>query len=309
MSGLLAYIKHRNVFHTKAFRVAPVLTFWRVVTWLAFHVLPKRPALIKVNLGNTSFRLRLLPILRYHGSSGIYVQRSKYEPLLEYCHCLVTKDAVVMDCGANQGIYACAFGALVGPGGRVYAFEPQAYAAEAADHNAKLNGFAHVSVEQAAISSSDGTAVLDITGGPIFASISRNLGGSTTISVPTISLTSFAERVGLQQLDLIKMDIEGAEYDALVGARPIIARFKPTIVLEATPQDALVPVEKGWNAIVELLTSYGYAMFRFNDRGGLEGAGRLHDFEDNVVFLPNSASGRLQPIISLEQGIRPGTSS
>jgi FkbM family methyltransferase len=287
MNGLLAYIKHQNVFRTTAFRVAPVLTLWRLATWLGLHVLPKWPATIKVSVGDTSFMLRLLPILRYHGSSGIYVQRSKYEPLLEYCDRLVTKGAVVMDCGANQGIYACAFGALVGPRGRVYAFEPQAYAAEALHRNARLNGFEHVSVEQIAISNSNGTAMLDVSSGPVFASILRNVGGSEAVSVPTLSLASFAERVDLGRLDLIKMDIEGAEYDALVGANSIIARFKPTIVLEATPEDISLPVEKRWNAIVELLTDYGYTMYCFSDAGQLERKDQVSDFNPNVVFLPN----------------------
>src|SRR5215471_2999129 len=76
INDMIQYIKYRNVFHTEAFRVSPFLTLWRLAAWLAFHVLPRRPAVIKVKLGDTSFRLRLLPILRYHGSSGIYVQRS-----------------------------------------------------------------------------------------------------------------------------------------------------------------------------------------------------------------------------------------
>jgi FkbM family methyltransferase len=102
--------------------------------------------------------------------------------------------------------------------------------------------------------------MLDVSSGPVFGSILRNVGGSETISVPTLSLTSFAERVDLRRLDLIKMDIEGAEYDALVAASSIIARFKPTIVLEAAPKDTSLPVDKRWDAIVKLLTSYGYAM-------------------------------------------------
>jgi FkbM family methyltransferase len=293
MKGLLAYIKHQNVFRTSAFRANPVLTLWRLATWLAFHVLPKRPAVIKLAVGETSFRLRLVPILRHHGSSGIYVQRREYEPLLKYCDCLVTNGAVVMDCGANQGIYACAFGALVGPLGRVYAFEPQAYAVDALHRNVRLNGFAQVSVEQAAISNANGTAILDVSSGPVCASILKNAGRKKTISVPTLSLTSFAERVDLRQLDLIKMDIEGAEYDALVGAKPIIARFKPTIVLEAAPKDVSLPVEKRWDAIVELLTGYGYAMHRFNDEGRLERTDQLSDFDPTVVFLPSSDNVRL----------------
>ena len=296
MKGLLAYIKHQNVFRTTAFRANPVLTLWRLATWLAFHVLPKRPAVIKVNVGDTSFRLRLVPILRHHGSSGIYVQRCEYEPLLKYCDCLVTNGAVVMDCGANQGIYACAFGALVGPHGRVYAFEPQAYAVEALRRNVRLNGFAQVSVEQTAISNANGTAVLDMSSGPVCASILKNAGRKKTISVPTLSLASFAERVELRRLDLIKMDIEGAEYDALVGASPIIARFKPTIVLEAAPKDISLPVEKRWDAIVKLLMSYGYAMYRFNGAGRLERTDQLTDFDPNVVFLHPSGNGRLSPV-------------
>jgi FkbM family methyltransferase len=286
-NGLLVYIKQQNLFRTRAFRVAPILTVWRLATWLAFHVVPRRPAVIRMNVGDTSFKLRLVPILRHYGSSGIYVQRSKYEPLLEYCDRFVTKGSVVMDCGANQGIYACAFGALVGSDGRVYAFEPQSYAAEALYRNAQLNGFAHVSVEQVAISNTNGTALLDVSSGPVSASILKNMGGSETISVPTLSLTEFAQRIDLQRLDLIKMDIEGAEFDALVGAGPIIVRFRPTIILEATPEDIGLPPEKRWDAIVSFLAGYNYAMYRFNDEGKLERTDQLSNFDPNVVFLPN----------------------
>lgn len=287
MHGLLAYIRYCIVWHMPRIRVSPVLAFWRFAMFLGFHVLPKWPATIKVSVGDTSFKLRLVPILRHHGSSGIYVQRSKYEPLLEYCDRLVTKGDVVMDCGANQGIYACAFGALVGPLGRVYAFEPQAYAVEALRRNIKLNGFTQVSVEQVAISNANGTAILDVSSGPVFASIVESKGGTETISVPTLSLTSFAKRVDVGRLDLIKIDIEGAEYDALVGAGRIIARFKPTIVVEATGGDR-------WDAIVKLLTSYGYAMYCFSDRGQLERTDLVSDFDPNVVFLPKHAKVALE---------------
>jgi len=169
----------------------------------------------------------------------------------------------------------------------VYAFEPQAYAAEALHRNARLNGFAHVFIEQVAISNANGMAILDVSSGPVRASIMKSMGGSETISVPTLSLSSFAERVDLRRLDLIKLDIEGGEYDALVGAIPIIARFKPTIVLEAAPGDTSLPVEKRWNAILKLLTGYGYAMYCFDSAGGLERTDQLSDFDPNVVFVPN----------------------
>lgn len=270
----------RQIFDTTSFRQQPIATFCRAASWVTFHILPKREATITLPVGDTTFQLRLPPVLKQFGSTGIFVQRHLYEPLLEFADRLVRKGDVVIDLGASQGIYSCAFGALVGVSGHVYAFEPQAYAADTVRRNARLNGFSQVHVEQVAVSGEEGEAVLDTTIGSVSASIVRNFGRHLSVRVTTVTLASFAQRIGLDRLDLIKMDIEGAEYLALKGAEPIITKYRPKIVLEASPG------ERNWSAAFELLSTLGYRSYLFGKEGKLVETAIINGDHPNVVFLP-----------------------
>jgi FkbM family methyltransferase len=269
------------VFRTKSFRVEPVSTACRAAGWVFFHVLPRREGTIRVRVGRTSFRLRVAPLPRKFGSMGIFVQQGLYEPLLEFADRFVVQGDVVFDCGASQGIYSCAFGALVGASGRVYSFEPQAHGVDVVRGNARLNEFSHIHVEQAAVFDRDGEAVLDTTKGAVAASIVRDLGQLSTVRVPTITLTTFAKRVGLERLDFIKMDVEGAEYAALRGAEPLIAKYKPKIAIEAD-------IGRGdWTEIVEFLNRHGYRWYVFDEQGNLVCNHTISGYHANVLFLPS----------------------
>jgi len=164
--------------------------------------------------------------------------RQYYEPLLEHLGRLVKPGDIVFDCGANQGIYTCAFGALVGPEGRVEGFEPQEYAVELALRNINLNRFAHVRINRFAVSSKIGKRFLDTSRGAVAASIVKNFGGSKGEMVSVTTLDTFAKEHSISRVDLIKMDIEGAEFEALLGAQHVINAYRPVIVLEAADGDA-----------------------------------------------------------------------
>lgn len=270
----------RRIVNTRSFKVQPIATLCRVAGWMLLHVLPKREATIRVRVGGSSFRLRLPPVLRHFGSTGIFVQRQFYEPLLEFADRLVGKGDVVIDCGASQGIYSCAFGALVGASGRVYSFEPQAYAANAVRSNARLNGFNHIHVEQVAVFDKDGKAILDTTMGAVAASIVRDYGRRSSVTVPTVTLTTFAKRVGLERVDLIKTSIVGSDYAALKGAEPLIAKCKPKIIITAALG------EESWAEILELLNGQGYRSYLFDEEGRLIPGQPISGDYLNVVFLP-----------------------
>jgi FkbM family methyltransferase len=272
-----------RLFRTESFKKAPVATVYRAVTWILFHIVPKRHALITVPVGNTSFKLNLPPLLWQAGSTSIFVQRQYYEPLLQFGDRLVKHGDVVFDCGANQGIYACAFGALVGRSGKVISFEPQDYAVAALQSNAQLNGFGHVSVEHAAVSDHEGIATLDISRGAVSGSIVRDGGHDRVQSVPTVTLDSVCERLRIDRLNLLKMDIEGAELLALNAAQNILKRFRPIIVLEANPNEAQ------WPKIMTLLELLGYEPYLFGVDGRLERIDTLPEDHPDVVFMPNAA--------------------
>jgi FkbM family methyltransferase len=269
----------------RSFQKNPVATTYRAVAWILFHTLPKRHALIEIPVNGTSFKLDLPPLARQGGSAGIFLQRQYYEPLLEFCHQLVKPGNVVFDVGANQGIYACAFAALVGSSGRVVAFEPQDYAITALRNNVRLNKFDQITVQQAAVSDREGSAVLDVSHGAVSASIVRDFGGrNDAATVPTVTLAAVAERLGIDKIDVIKMDIEGAELLALKGGEALLKQYKPTVVLEATPDD----IASNWFEIVDLLTDLGYEAYLFGPDGRLEriaDLNRWYQHYPNVVFI------------------------
>ena len=273
-----------TILRTESFRKKPFGTLGRAVQWLTCHVWPEKYARISLPVGQTEFILDLPPRARRYGSTGIFVQRSFYEPLLQYCDRFIGEGDVVFDCGASQGIYSCAFAALAGPTGRVVAIEPQAYAVAALRHNLSINGFENVWVEEAAASDREGTATLDSSGGGVAASIVRDLGGTQTASVRTITLAGLAERLKLARLDLIKFDVAGAEYLSLLGAGDLLTQFSPCLIIEDSSRDP------NWSRVPEYLIKRGYHAYIFGQDGEIQPINDAdQDHPDLVIFLKASS--------------------
>lgn len=151
----------------------------------------------------------------------------------------------VLDLGANHGVYALKAALLVGPTGRVHAFEPNPRLARLVDMSLRMNGFAPwAQLHQVAASDHEGTARLFFTdtysGG-------GSLGGAAGQSDATgaskhgvdcrlVPLdTLFADPA--MRVDVIKMDVEGHEGPALRGMRNLLARSPDVrIMMEYGPQ-------------------------------------------------------------------------
>ena len=271
------------LFRTRAFAKEPVATLLRASNWILGHRLLNRHARIVVPAGRKSFVLDLPPLPRQSGSAGIFLQRQYYEPLLEHLDLLVRPGYVVFDCGANQGIYTCAFGTLVGPKGRVEAFEPQKYAVEIARRNVVLNSFDNVRINRFAISSMVGNTFLDTSRGGVAASIVKDFGRSRGETVAVTTLDTFAEEHSISHVDLIKMDLEGAEFEALLGAQRIIEACRPALILEGADGDA------SWLKSQEFLAKRDYETYTFGRSGALVRLERLGGHCPNVVFFARNS--------------------
>ena len=125
----------------------------------------------------------------------------------------------VLDIGANVGYFTLLAARLVGPEGKVYAFEPEPSNYEVLVKNLGLNGYMNVETIPKAVSSEKGEAQLILSGlDSGFHSLAHlNLPERGTVSVETITIDSFLEERGWPHVDLIKMDIEGWEIAALDG--------------------------------------------------------------------------------------------
>ena len=134
----------------------------------------------------------------------------------------VTEGMKVVDVGANIGYYTLLFARLVGPSGKVYAFEPDPNNFALLSKNVEMNGFTNVVLINKAASDSSGVADLYISehnkGGHSMFNFNRE---KTSIKVETVSLDDyFREYEG--NIDFVKMDVEGAEYKVLRGMRHLL---------------------------------------------------------------------------------------
>ena len=131
-------------------------------------------------------------------------------------------DAVVVDGGAHIGVLTMLLAALC-PGGRVYAFEPVPENHAHLQRNLAANGIDNVTVEQIALYGSDGelTLIFDeaYPGGSHV--------GDGKCRVPSARLDTWARSRNLDRLDLVKLDVEGAEPAVLDGAEETLRRLRP----------------------------------------------------------------------------------
>jgi FkbM family methyltransferase len=175
-----------------------------------------------------------------------------------------------LDVGANVGWIALLASRRVGRAGHVVAFEPSPPLVSLLRYHRRVNLAWNLTVESAAVSDTCGTAQLYLqnSGRSALNSITRTAvmvrdGMSSppqTVEVKTWSIDEYCERTKLQPR-AIKIDVEGAELMVLRGAREVLTRHKPTLILAVHP--ALIPGQET-DALFALLDQHGYKICRSN---------------------------------------------
>jgi FkbM family methyltransferase len=144
---------------------------------------------------------------------------------------------VVYDLGAHIGFFSLLAARLVGPTGRIVAFEPSPPNAAQLERNIGLNGFTNITLVEAAVSSQGGVAQLDPTDDRVAARLVWN--GEPPrdglVSVRTISIDDWRSETGFPHPGLMKIDVEGAEIAALKGAHEVIRASRPVLLVEVHP--------------------------------------------------------------------------
>jgi FkbM family methyltransferase len=138
---------------------------------------------------------------------------------------------VFYDVGANAGFYCVIAARKLGQGGIVYAFEPSPALVSRIRENADLNGFKNIEIVDQAISGESGWFDFNIE---------DELGVQNSLNVSDASKKVFRVRtVTIDEFvathrppDLILIDIEGAEIDALLGALKTIRQYLPVLMVE-----------------------------------------------------------------------------
>jgi FkbM family methyltransferase len=191
---------------------------------------------------------------------------------------LASQSDVVLDVGANIGIYTMA-AAVLNPKAEVVAFEPLPDVYERLLANAVLNGLENVICVNAAVSNGAGVATLFAPAGRVATTASQEVahrlrhpnerahepGPYACHIVPTVDLDDFVDLAQLSGVDLVKIDVEQAEFTVLQGMTRIIAKFRPHIICELFPESW---IHRDVGAEIEaLLAPHGYYFYLLTDEG------------------------------------------
>jgi FkbM family methyltransferase len=187
---------------------------------------------------------------------------------------IVKPGQTVLDIGANIGAHTLPLARLVGPGGRVIAFEPTAFAARKLAANVALNAHlaARISLHQVMLVArkTDSLPPAVYSSWPLFeaeALHAKHRGRlMDTAGARPATLDELVAEMRLSEVHFIKLDVDGHEVAVLQGAGESLSRFRPVIALELAPY---LHAEHGhsFEALVLLLTGAGY---RLHDIAGLE---------------------------------------
>jgi len=173
--------------------------------------------------------------------------------LRDYCR----PGHIAFDVGANAGALTLIMSRHVGPCGIVCAFEASPRIIDKTHYNLVSGGCHNVYLYHRAVFHTSHQLVKLFPGTHLNDSIYNDYGaeGGASYEVETLALDDFVAATGLIPA-FIKMDIEGAEFDALKGAVDILAKGKPGLVLEQSPSDMRCH---------ELLTAAGYLAVDLGD--------------------------------------------
>lgn len=158
-----------------------------------------------------------------------------FESEVEVFRGIVQQGMQVADIGANIGTHSLALARLVGPTGRVYAFEPQRVVHQMLCATMAINGILHADCERMAVSDAPGemnVADLDFTRPNNYGGLA--LGGDQGRPVPVVTLDDYLDG---RTLHFIKADVQGMEARVVRGARRTIAAHRPVLYLECDQPD------------------------------------------------------------------------
>lgn len=198
---------------------------------------------------------------------------------------LAATSRTILDVGAHVGYYAM-IAALAAPKAKVHAFEPvpPIHARLAVNHRA--NGLKNLVLHQNGVSDHAGTADINIrfplsnllSTGSTLEEFAKPLASAFTTRVHLLTLD---ETLGETPVDLMKIDVEGHEPSVLAGARRVIERDRPVIILEALHKTLLGKLTEPFEGL-----DYTFRWISESDGRLVPITGDRPEKSRNLIFTP-----------------------
>lgn len=212
----------------------------------------------------------------------------------DYLRTRIRPDSICVDVGANIGYFTMLMAQC---SANVHAFEPITLNASLLRASAELNSFTNICINQCAVGDVEGEVSFSQSADSAYSSMidTDRKPLHRVISVPSITLDAYLDRELIPRVDLLKVDVEGAEELVISGASRLLSddKRKPNLILMELYDDNLKAFGSSVDFILGKLKSFGYAAFAINGQGqALPYTDELKAAYYNVVFLPLAARGQ-----------------
>lgn len=186
------------------------------------------------------------------------------EPLVGYLETLqLEPGSVAMDLGGHYGMVAISLAQRVGTQGRVIVYEADPANYQVLTENIRLNGISNILAYNKGVY--DHADKLEFFSGGGYTSsfqktdyVEKQTDSYQKIQVEVVPLDAERKNWAINRLDFVKMDIEGSEVRAVSGAKELLKRFHPDLMIETH----IVDGKSTFSGLKEELTGLGYDEIR-----------------------------------------------
>lgn len=238
---------------------------WRRLKWSLWRrTRPLKPVVLPFDQG---LKLAVRPIDRL--GKAVYLDGYSDLEHAILLHHFLKPGMVYFDVGAHLGQFALVAAKLVGPAGQVHAFEASGETFELLRQNVAINNLAWVVPNHAAVFDTPGTVKLNVCvrGKGEFNSVSKPLRPDDQVvgveEVPALTLDDYCRRQHIERVDLVKIDVNGPEWQVIRGARAMLGRPGRRMIVVEFNDFTTAPLGYATTELRREIESLGYKVFRF----------------------------------------------
>lgn len=264
------------------FKKNPLKTLFRLVVWEVYYKLFDRTAIVTFY---EELKIELHP-MKHRGISGLIYIFRQFEEEEIFLTNYIKQGMVVLDIGANIGYYSLIFSKLIGEKGRVYSFEPTKCTYKELLKNIEINHCKNIVPLNHALSDKNEKRKFyhaDDHGRNAFAPEIEN---AIFEEVECKMLDQIIEENNLK-IDLVKIDVEGAELLVFKGGSKFLNQFNGPIYCEFnTPK--IKNMGYALKDLVLLINEMGFDIYQYtDDEKKLKAISNPEQFNGDVILIKN----------------------
>ena len=265
----IRFIKRiRQLINKPDFRRNPIIALYKRFMWRLRWKIRKEPWVLHLSDGRT------IAVPQSGSGALIYYMGCSEPELTAFLKRILKPGMIFFDVGAHIGEYVIVGATTVAPNGEVHAFEPDERNFNLLQNNVKMNNLSNVVLNFTAVYEENTTLELIQTQEPSTSHIASNslIETGSFQTVKAITLDSYKNNKGIDRVDVLKIDVEGAELFVLRGAETLLDKPKgkaPIVIFEYSQANCQ---RFGYHPddIIKFLKSKGYTIWVLKEKGTLE---------------------------------------